>query len=89
LKAKYLLPSVNQIGDCAIVDISRGGAGIVFAQNANISEGDNIFLDLPITESEKLTLKGEVVWLKKMEKSLITGIKFLTKLDLDTFKKLF
>lgn len=88
LKAKYLLPSINQIGDCAVVDISREGAGTAFVQNVNISVGDTIFLDIPINEAEKITVKGAVIWFKKMEMSLIAGIKFLTKLECETLKKL-
>ena len=88
LKARYVTKSSCKIKACIVINLGRGGACLLLPQNEIISKGIKIFLQVLTMESERISIKGEIVWFKKIENVFIAGVKFIQVLNMNTLKKL-
>ena len=89
LNAEYLLKRYEKIGECVVVNITPGGACIMFPPKVVFAKGDALSLQIKTRGLEMVSATGNIVWLKKIETACIAGVKFSTPLDIYSFKKLF
>ena len=88
LNAEYHLKPHKKTGECVIVNIDFGGACIMFPPDAVFAKGEALYLEIKPKGFEKVTVTGNIVWLKKSETACIAGVKFTTPLDTYSLKKL-
>jgi hypothetical protein len=88
LEARYITKSCYHIKTCIVLNIGRGGTCLLLPQDGSIAKGASIFLQVITRDSEKLNIKGEVVWVKKIENILAAGMKFFRILDMDTVDRI-
>ncbi len=74
LETKGALPSGINF-DLEVLDLSVEGAKLRANQDLPLKKGDQIFL--LIKAQKNLKLKGEVRWIKKEERGLEFGVKFI------------
>ena len=89
LNAEYLLMPHEKIGECVVVNITLGGACIMFPLKAVFAKGDALSLQIKTRGLEMVSVTGNIVWLKKIETACIAGVKFSQPLDINSFKKMF
>ena len=88
LNTEYLLKRYEKIGECVVVNITPGGACIMFPPKAVFAKGDALSLQMKPRGLGTVTAIGNIVWFKKIETACIAGVKFSTPLDTFSFKKL-
>jgi hypothetical protein len=88
LEARYVTKSCYRIKTCIVLNIGRGGTCLLLPQDETITEGASIFLQVITRESEKLNIKGDVIWVKKIENVFAAGIKFFRILDMDAVDRI-
>ena len=81
LKARYCVKEKDEVWEeCTIFDVSRKGMGITFKPQINL--GTTIFLAITVPkESEPLTVKGILKWVKQSRNCYMGGIELTELLD--------
>ena len=73
-----------------IIDISRGGAGLVFYTAEKINIGATIVLEIIVPKTtEPTNVEGIVRWIKQDKGDFFVGIEAASKLDENKFEGIF
>ena len=87
LKAEYLLKRRKEKGECTVVNITHGGACIMFPPEAVFAKGEALSLQIKMSGLKIIIVTGNITWHKKTETACVAGVKFLKPLNLYSFIK--
>ena len=82
LKAEYSLKGSGAGGECTVINISPGGAGLEFYSSEPIDVGATLVLKIFDSEKkETVDAEGVVKWSKQGEKNFVCGVALTDVLD--------
>ena len=82
LKAEYSLKGSGEGGECTVINISPGGAGLEFYSSEPIDVGATLVLKIFDSEKkETVDAEGVVKWSKQGEKNFVCGVALTNVLD--------
>ena len=83
LRAEYSLKgSGSRGGNCTVINISPGGAGLEFYSSEPIDVGATLVLKIFDSEKkETVDAEGVVKWIKQGEKNFVCGVALTDVLD--------
>jgi hypothetical protein len=88
LSARYFPLNATYPKECVIIDVSRQGACVKLPADKSISKGSRIILEVFDKQSNNITIKGEVVWIRESAVVFVVGVKFQKLLDMNTINSL-